>query len=116
MLRSPIESVVTSDNESITKSTRPNFQNQNSSYPRQLSVLSITSTVEHINYNNVQEVIEVVEPIELAETRSFGKSGFSIYSSYFSAGGHKCKVLLFLLICIFTQLLSSSGDYWITYW
>jgi len=117
MLRSPIEPVVTSDNESTTKSNRPNFRSQNSIYTRQVSVLSVTSTVEESNFNNVQvEVVEVVEPIEVAETRSFGNSGFYNYSSYFSAGGHKCKIFLFLLICILTQILSSSGDIWITYW
>ncbi|CAI6361980.1 unnamed protein product [Macrosiphum euphorbiae] len=117
MLGSPIEPVVTPDNESNAKSNRPNFRSQNSIYTRQLSVLSVTSTVEESNYNNVQvEVVEVVEPIEVAETRSFGNSGFSNYSSYFAAGGHKCKIILFLLICILTQILSSSGDIWITYW
>ncbi|XP_060849436.1 ATP-binding cassette sub-family C member 4-like isoform X2 [Rhopalosiphum padi] len=117
MLGSPVEPIITNDNETITIGTRPNFRSQNSMYTRQVSVLSVTSTVEESNYNDVQvEVVEVVEPIELAETRSFGNSGFSIYSSYFSAGGHKCKIILFLLICIFTQVLSSSGDYWITYW
>jgi len=117
MLGSPIEPVVTSDNEPITKSNRPNFRSQNSIYTRQLSVLSVTSTVEESNYNNVQvEVVEVVEPIEVAETRSLGNSGFSNYSSYFAAGGHRCKIFLFLLICILTQILSSSGDIWITYW
>ncbi|KAL5236135.1 hypothetical protein ACI65C_003545 [Semiaphis heraclei] len=115
MLGSPIEPVVTSDNESITK--RPNFRSQNSIYTRQVSVLSVTSTVEENNYNDVQvEVVEVVEPIETAETRSYGNSGFSNYSSYFSAGGHKCKIFLFLFLCILTQILSSSGDIWITYW
>ncbi|XP_050059315.1 probable multidrug resistance-associated protein lethal(2)03659 isoform X2 [Aphis gossypii] len=117
MFGSPIETTMTSDNESITKSTRPNFRSQNSIYTRQLSVLSVTSTAEENNYNDVQvEVVEVVEPKEVAETSAYGNSGFSIYSSYFSAGGHNCKILLFLLICIFTQVLSSSGDYWITYW
>jgi len=115
MLGSPIEPVVTPDNESITK--RPNFRSQNSIYTRQVSVLSVTSTVEENNYNDVQvEVVEVVEPIETAETRSYGNSGFSNYSSYFSAGGHKCKIFFFLLLCILTQILSSSGDIWITYW
>ncbi|XP_026807194.1 probable multidrug resistance-associated protein lethal(2)03659 isoform X3 [Rhopalosiphum maidis] len=117
MLGSLVEPIITNDNETITIGTRPNLRSQNSMYTRQVSVLSVTSAVEESNYNDVQvEVVEVVEPIELAETRSFGNSGFSIYSSYFSAGGHKCKIILFLLICIFTQVLSSSGDYWITYW
>lgn len=117
MLGSPIEPAVTPDNESNTKSNRPSFRSQNSVYTRQLSVLSVTSTVEESNYDNVQvEVVEVVEPIEIAETRSSGNSGFSNYSSYFSAGGHKCKIFLFLFICILTQILSSSGDIWITYW
>lgn len=114
MLGSPIEPVVTSDSESITKSTRSNFERQTSIYTRQMSVISVTSTVEESSYNNVQ--VEVVEPIELAETRSFGNSGFSMYSLYFSAGGNKCKIVLFLFICVCTQVLASSSDYWITYW
>jgi len=57
-----------------------------------------------------------LKPTEVAETRTLGNISHTVYMSYFSAGGRKCKILSFILVCIFTQVLSSFGDSWISYW
>jgi len=36
--------------------------------------------------------------------------------SYISAGGNVFKILFLLFICVFTQMLGTAGDYWISYW
>jgi len=75
------------------------------------SVSIVTSSVKETEINDIQ-----AEPFDMVETRSSGNIGFSIYSSYVFAGGHFCKVLCLLSACIFTQILASGSDYWITYW
>jgi ATP-binding cassette subfamily C (CFTR/MRP) protein 4 len=62
-------------------------------------------------FSGIQE-----EPIEIAETRSSGNISLTVYSSYFSAGGNICKITFLLFMCVFTQVLASGGDYWITFW
>lgn len=57
-----------------------------------------------------------LEPTETAETRSSGNISYTVYLSYLFAGGRKRKILFFILICIFTQVFSSIGDFWISYW
>lgn len=78
---------------------------------RQVSVQSVASSLEESKTNVVKE-----EPIEIAETRSSGNISLTVYSSYFSAGGNVCKISFLLFMCVFTQVLASGGDYWITYW
>lgn len=78
---------------------------------RQVSIQSVASSVEETKFIGVQE-----EPIEVAETRSSGNISLVVYSSYFSAGGSVCKISFLLFMCVFTQVLASGGDYWITYW
>lgn len=70
------------------------------------------------SYNAEETKTNEIEtkPVELAETRSFGNVKFNVYLSYILAGGHYCKALSLLVVCILTQVLASGGDYWITYW
>lgn len=53
---------------------------------------------------------------EVAEVRSVGKISKKVYSSYFSAGGGPCNVFFFFFMYIFTQALTTGGDYWISFW
>lgn len=72
---------------------------------------SILSSIEEKQISESQ-----AEPIKVAETRSFGNVSFSVYLSYISAGGNVCKISFLIFICIFTQLMSTGGDYWINVW
>jgi len=80
-------------------------------YIRQESVLSVTSSIEETKFSEI-----ITQPGEVAETRSSGNISFNVYMSYIFSGGHLCKVISLILICIYTQVLASGGDYWITYW
>lgn len=55
-------------------------------------------------------------PVETAETRGSGHISKTIYWLYISAGGTNCKILFFIVTCIFTQILVSGGDLWMSYW
>ncbi|CAI6364367.1 unnamed protein product [Macrosiphum euphorbiae] len=77
---------------------------------RQTSVGSPPHVDESKSHQNKLKQTEVVE------TRTLGNISHTVYMSYFFAGGRKCKILFFILVCIFTQILSSLGDSWISYW
>lgn len=72
---------------------------------------SISSCVDENNLNGT-----LAEPKEETECHSYGNVKKSDYLSYFFAGGSICKVLFCLLLYIFTQVLITSGDYWICFW
>ncbi|XP_026820606.1 multidrug resistance-associated protein 4-like isoform X2 [Rhopalosiphum maidis] len=85
---------------------------QNLIFDRQVpEETSITPSVDESKIHK-----DKLEPTEIAETRSSGNISYSVYLSYLFAGGRKCKILFFILICIFTQVFSSLGDFWINYW
>jgi len=84
---------------------------QPSGLSRQESLKSISLSIDENKINETQ-----VAPIEVAEIRSTGIVSRSIYSSYISAGGNTFKISFLLFICILTQVLSTGGDYWISYW
>jgi len=112
LLGSSMETVVLTDNECTNeKSINGSFETHPAHTAQNLSVSNVASSVEEIEINDAH-----AEPVSTAETRSSGNVGFYIYSSYIFAGGRYCKVLSLLLVCIFTQVLASGSDYWITYW
>jgi len=78
---------------------------------RRISKTSASSCIDESKFHQNN-----CTPIEVVETRTSGNISHNIYTSYFFAGGRKCKILCFILICIFTQVLSSLGDIWISYW
>lgn len=109
LLGSTHETEIVSENESLNAGS--NNLDPQTILTRQVSVQSISSSIEDGKLNETQ-----AEPIEVAETRSSGNISLSVYSSYFSAGGHAYKISFLLFMCVFTQVLASGGDYWITYW
>ncbi|XP_022166670.1 probable multidrug resistance-associated protein lethal(2)03659 isoform X2 [Myzus persicae] len=112
LLGSSTETAVLTNNECKNEKSNTESSEIHSTYTAQkLSVPNVASSVEDTEINDVHP-----EPVNMDETRSSGNVGFNIYSSYFFAGGHFCKVLSLLSVCIFTQVLASGSDYWITYW
>lgn len=76
-----------------------------------MSIRSVTSTTEERKLSKSME-----EPVEVAETRTFGSISLSVYTSYFAAGGSRCKFFVLIFMCILTQVLTSGGDYWVAIW
>lgn len=56
------------------------------------------------------------EPVEIAEARTTGKVSRNVHFSYVLAGGNVFKISLLISICIFTQVLCTGCDFWISYW
>lgn len=56
------------------------------------------------------------EPKKIAEARSTGKVLCSVYISYIMAGGNVFKISFVIFLCIFTQILCTGCDFWISYW
>jgi ATP-binding cassette subfamily C (CFTR/MRP) protein 4 len=110
LLGSLVETTVVSDNESNSKYESTHTLSPRTILSRQVSIQSVASSIDESKLG-AQE-----EPIEIAETRSSGNISLTVYSSYFSAGGNACKISFLLFMCVFTQILASGGDYWITYW
>lgn len=95
----------TISNESLLSSERK------STFERHASVASIKLSTSESNCSE-----NTAGPTGMAEPRTYGTVSYAVYLLYFLAGGKKCKILFFIFICILTQLLSSAGDFWITYW
>lgn len=112
LLRSPTDKTVGIKPETNTvNSISDTCLNTRNVFHRQLSIQSATSSIENSEYNEIQ-----AEPPEVVESRTSGNVSFSVYSSYFFAGGNRFKVFFFFFICVFAQVLGTSGDLWMTYW
>ncbi|XP_016663044.1 probable multidrug resistance-associated protein lethal(2)03659 [Acyrthosiphon pisum] len=111
LLESSTETAVLPGNDSKMDKSSNNNIARSISYIRRESILSVASSIEEIKFSEI-----ITEPVEEAETRSSENISSNIYMSYIFAGGHLCKVIGLILVCICTQVLTSGGDYWITYW
>ncbi|XP_026808487.1 probable multidrug resistance-associated protein lethal(2)03659 isoform X2 [Rhopalosiphum maidis] len=112
LLGSSTETAVLTENEcNNEKSNIESSELYSANTAQKSSVSIVASSVKETEINDVD-----AGPVNMAETRSSGNVGFSIYWSYILASGHFCKVLSLLSVCIFTQVIASGSDYWITYW
>lgn len=113
LLKSSTEKAILPNDECKTeKSSTYSNTARSTAYIRQESVLSVASSNEDTKCNDM-----TTEPVEIAvETRSSRNISFNVYLSYFFAGGHWCKVICLILVCVLTQVFSCGADYWITYW
>lgn len=80
-------------------------------FDRQVSETCATSPVDESKSHQNK-----LKPIEVVESRTSGNISHTVYTSYFFAGGRKCKIIFFIFVCIFTQVLACLGDSWISYW
>lgn len=107
LLRSPVEMIsVTHNTSNVRNKSDPELI-----FDRQVTETSVTSSVDESKSHQNKS-----KPTEVVETRTSGNISRTVYMSYFFAGGRKCKILFFIFICILTQVLSSLGDSWISYW
>lgn len=111
MLGSSSEEISVPYNELVSKNASTDDSNPRRVYSRHVSIQSVDSSIIEMQFNEVQ-----VEPVEVAETRTSGNVSRSVYASYYSSGGSTFKLIFFIFICVITQIFSSGGDFWITYW
>ncbi|CAK1548541.1 unnamed protein product [Leptosia nina] len=77
---------------------------------RTLSIQSQTS----VNTEAPQEAED--EPEETAELMAKGRVPTSIYRKYFHAGGSWALLIFTVIFILITQVVTSAGDLWLTYW
>ncbi|XP_050058893.1 ATP-binding cassette sub-family C member 4-like isoform X5 [Aphis gossypii] len=69
------------------------------------------------SHNDVQiNRIPAVKSKNPNKSRSSGSVSINVYLSYLSAGGSVLKVFFILFCFILTQVLTTGGDYWISFW
>ncbi|XP_057378671.1 LOW QUALITY PROTEIN: ATP-binding cassette sub-family C member 4-like [Daphnia carinata] len=56
------------------------------------------------------------KPTFAEETRSSGSVSAKVYWEYFRSGGSCLSLLTITITCVFTQVLFSGSDYWLTLW
>lgn len=76
--------------------------------------ISITSNVSLLR--DSKENINHEEQVENVEMRSSGNISWDTYLAYFIDGRKKSKLVYLILTCILSQVVTSGGDLWITYW
>jgi len=103
--------------ETISKSNKDIYNNNNEN--SKLDSISLNSESKKSDSLSDHE-LELTESLKIpkqgAESRSLGHVSKDVYKSYFMATGNVFKVICCFSIYIFTQLLTSGGDYWISYW
>lgn len=76
--------------------------------------ISITSNVSLLC--DSKENVNHEEKVETVEIRSSGNISWDTYLAYFIEGRKKSKLLFLIFTCILSQVVTSGGDLWITYW
>lgn len=118
LLGSSEQSEFKSDYESFKTNSTENSFEVIPILSRQDSAQSVISNSSVIDETHKSEEHEPrgFEPVKVVDTRSSGNVSRDVYFSYVFACGNIWKICFILFILIFTQVLSTAEDYWISYW
>jgi len=94
-----------------------NNMNNNSADSRLVSSLhrSNNSIISSNNENQINDV-ESSKPNKISSLQSYEYNSKNIFISYIKSGGSTPNILFCIFMCIFTQVLTTSGDYWLSIW
>ncbi|XP_060872047.1 probable multidrug resistance-associated protein lethal(2)03659 isoform X2 [Metopolophium dirhodum] len=56
------------------------------------------------------------KPNKISSLQSYEYNSKNIFISYITSGGSRLNILLSIIMCIFTQVLTTSGDFWLSIW
>lgn len=70
------------------------------------------------NKNSIHEKShgDLTNPNEEPEICASGRVPQNVYKSYFSAGENTFKIFLCFFLYFLTQVVTTGGDYWLSYW
>lgn len=109
LLESSVEKI--NETEAYSKNKTISNLDSLSILPRQGSIDSVASSIDLNKHCETR-----LEPVKVAETHSTGGVSLNCYISLISAGGNIYKLLFIVFICICTLVMTTSVDYWISYW
>ncbi|KAL5284865.1 ABCC4.2 family protein [Megaselia abdita] len=81
----------------------------------------LPKSVKHFRQNSqtslksTESILEDI-PTEVQEVQQTGSVGLGLYKKYFSSGGGPFTLTLLVISCVFTQILASGSDYFLSYW
>ncbi|XP_075236427.1 ATP-binding cassette sub-family C member 4-like [Lycorma delicatula] len=82
-----------------------------------LSRMISKTSVGSLKASTIDEVsIYGDEPVAEREPELVKRPEHSVYLDYFRAGSNICIVLIIAILFIFTQIIASSADYFVSYW
>ncbi|XP_075236316.1 ATP-binding cassette sub-family C member 4-like isoform X2 [Lycorma delicatula] len=96
------ESILANEHEDATEMTKMISRISNG------SIKSGISDIDSISNNP--------PPVAEPEPEEISRRGHSVYLDYFRAGTNMCTVFLCFLLFIFSQVISSFADYYISFW
>lgn len=106
--------------ETATASDRKNERNDTDTNPNGsspvLSVRRLGSDDSVASFDRDKRNLDGAHGRQYAEIRSSGRVASNVYSSYITAGGSAWKIGLVVFLYVFCQILTTGGDYWISYW
>ncbi|XP_025406860.1 probable multidrug resistance-associated protein lethal(2)03659 [Sipha flava] len=111
LVSSEVASIESDNGFCIVKDKNKNSSDNPTILFRQDSIQSVSSSVNESKIKETQ-----IEPIEEAEICSTGNVSKSVYFSYIFAGENICQLMITVFATLFTYIICSGGDYWISFW
>ncbi|XP_075236424.1 ATP-binding cassette sub-family C member 4-like [Lycorma delicatula] len=91
-------------------------ESEHEELPKLTRMISKTS-IGSLKASTVDDVsINGNEPVAEREPEVVKRPGHSVYLDYFRAGSNICTVLIIAILFIFTQVIGSCADYFVSYW
>ncbi|KAH8382740.1 hypothetical protein KR009_005071, partial [Drosophila setifemur] len=96
----------------------PDFLNVPTELSRRGSKISKPSTRNNsfTSLSSMAESMAQEAALQLQETRVEGKIGLGLYKEYLTAGSSWMMLSFMVFLCLSTQILCSSADYFLAYW
>ncbi|XP_060872041.1 ATP-binding cassette subfamily C member 4-like isoform X2 [Metopolophium dirhodum] len=105
------------ESANIENEIETNNMNNNSADLRLVSSLrGSNNSIISSNYENHISDDKALKPNQISPPKSYEYNFKNIIISYILAGGSPIDILLSICMCIFTQVLTTSGDFWLSIW
>ncbi|CAI6360542.1 unnamed protein product [Macrosiphum euphorbiae] len=106
-----------SEGTNIESAIETNNMNNSSADSRLFSSLhGSNNSIVSYKYENQISDDQVSKPNKISSLQSYEYNSKNIFISYITSGGSTLNILLSIIMCIFTQVLTTSGDFWLSIW
>ncbi|XP_060872043.1 LOW QUALITY PROTEIN: ATP-binding cassette sub-family C member 4-like [Metopolophium dirhodum] len=106
-----------SEGSNIENEIETNNMHNNSADSRLVSSLNgSNNSIISSNYENQINDVQSSKPNKISSLQSYEYNSKNIFISYIKSGGSTPNILFCIFMCIFTQVLTTSGDFWLSIW